>query len=225
MKIIILAAGIGSRLNSSFPKSLTMLRNGCSILQTQIESLTRYVDVHDILVVIGFKKELIMEAQPNLKFVYNDYFDTTNTAKSLLKGLLKVKNEDVLWLNGDVVFDHRIIGRITKNAHSCIAVNTAQVGEEEIKYTINDDSSIKEVSKHVQNGIGEAVGINFVKTADLGLFKKCLELCSNNDYFERGIELAIQRGLKAYPVDISDLNCVEIDFIEDIERANSFFEK
>ncbi|MFI4955507.1 MAG: phosphocholine cytidylyltransferase family protein, partial [Gammaproteobacteria bacterium] len=137
----------------------------------------------------------------------------------------KVKSDDALWLNGDVVFDHRIISRLIKNNHSCMAVNTMQVGEEEIKYVTNGDGSIKEVSKQVQNGFGEAVGINLIKAIDLDLFKKGLKQCSNTDYFEKGLELAIEQGLKIYPADISDLNCVEVDFIEDLEKANNFGDK
>jgi choline kinase len=220
MKAVILAAGIGSRLKNPYPKTLTMLRNGCSILQLQVRNLTRYIDIHDIIVVVGFKKELIMEAFPDLIFIYNDYFDTTNTAKSLLKGFQKVKNEDILWLNGDVVFDHRIIDRLLKSEFSCMAVNTSEVNDEEVKYSVNSDGSIKEVSKKVQNPLGEALGINIVKSTDLELLKNCLKICNNNDYFEHGIELAIQQGLKIFPLDVSDLACIEIDFLEDLKKAN-----
>lgn len=224
MKTIILAAGIGSRLENPYPKTLTMLINGCSILQTQVKSLTRYIDIHDIIIVVGFKKELIMEAFPNLMYVYNDYFDTTNTSKSLLKGIQKVKNEDVLWLNGDVVFDHKIIDRLLKSKFSCMVVNTTETEEEEVKYSVNDDGSIKEVSKRVKNPLGEALGINLVKASDIELLKNCLKECNNNDYFERGIELAILQGLNIYPVDVSDLMCIEVDFIGDLRKANESLE-
>lgn len=225
MKAIILAAGIGSRLKNPFPKPLTPLYNGSSILRTQIENLKPYLDVNNIIIVIGFKKELLMEAASDLMFVYNEYFDTTNTAKSLLKGLSKVQNEDVLWLNGDVVFDHRVIKRVLAKKASCMAVNTAKVGEEEIKYTLNADGSIREVSKKLAGGLGEAIGINLVRAKDLEVFKGCLAGCTNRDYFEKGIEFAIEKGMKIYPVDISDLDSVEVDFPEDLEKANRFFKK
>lgn len=35
-----------------------------------------------------------------------------NTGESLLCALERVRSQDVLWLNGDVVFDHRIVGRM-----------------------------------------------------------------------------------------------------------------
>ena len=50
-----------------------------------------------------------------------------------------------------------------------------------------------------------------------------LRRVDDQDYFERGIELAIEHdGVLIEPVDISDLYAVEIDFAEDLERANLF---
>jgi len=62
MKAVILAAGIGSRLGNPYPKPLTMLDNGCSIMQCQVKNLLRYFSIDNIYAVVGFKKELIMEA-------------------------------------------------------------------------------------------------------------------------------------------------------------------
>lgn len=225
MKAIILAAGIGSRLGKPHPKSLTMLANGRSMMQNQIKALQRYMDIDDIYVVVGFKKELIMEAFPELTFVYNDYFDTTNTSKSLLRALRKVKDEDVIWLNGDVVFDHVVIDRIMREPHSCMAVNTARVGEEEVKYTVDGEGFIREVSKTVANPVGEAVGVNKVIRADIGTLLENLDRCGDQDYFEQGIEWSIQGGMKVVPVDISDVFCSEVDFLEDLQRVNEHLEK
>lgn len=225
MKVIILAAGIGSRLGKPHPKPLTMLTNGCSIMQNQIKQLLRYVDIHDIFIVVGFKKELIMEAFPDLTFVYNDYFDTTNTSKSLLRGLKKLKGEDVVWMNGDVVFDHQVIQRIIQFKKSCMAVNTESVAEEEVKYNTDEHGKIVEVSKTVLKPLGEAVGVNKIKKEDIDLLIEQLEKCDNEDYFEKGIEVSIQKGLNIYPVNISDLVCTEVDFEEDLKRINEQLSK
>ena len=61
MKIVILAAGIGSRLGNPFPKPLTPLKNGKSIMQMMIENITAYFSIDDLLTVVGFKKNSIME--------------------------------------------------------------------------------------------------------------------------------------------------------------------
>jgi len=224
MKAIILAAGIGSRLGTPYPKSLTMLSNGCSIMQHQVKNLLRYFSIDDIYVVVGFKKELIMEAFPDLVYIYNDYYDSTNTSESLLRGLKKAKNEDVLWLNGDVVFDHRILDKMLKFGKACMAVNKTLVSDEEVKYILSDDGSIRSVSKKVKNALGEALGINFVNKNNIPLLIESLEMCKKNDFFERGIEIAIDKGLKIYPLDVSDYLCMEIDFKKDLRKVNKLLE-
>ena len=96
---------MGSRLGNPFPKPLTILKNGKSIMGMQIENITTHYDIDDINVVVGFKKNLIMERFPELTYIYNPFFDRTNTSKSLLRALKKNKDKSVLWFNGDVVFD------------------------------------------------------------------------------------------------------------------------
>ena len=220
MKAIILAAGIGSRLGNSNPKPLTKLNNGESILGSQVAYLSEYLGVTNIIAIVGYKKDLIMESFPNLLYVYNNFYDTTNTSKSLLAGLNKIENENVLWLNGDVVFEKELLPQIIKCSKSCMAVNTNSVGEEEIKYNIFDDGNIKEVSKTVSPALGEAVGINKLISSDLSLFKENLEKCDEQDYFEKALELSIQDGMKIMPVDINKYLCMEIDFEDDLEQIN-----
>lgn len=226
MKIIILAAGIGSRLGNPFPKPLTPLKGGKSIMERQIENLSAHFDLHDISVVVGFKKDLIMEKFPDLTYIYNQFFDATNTSKSLLKALKKYRSEGVLWLNGDVIFDVELLTGLKKEIeqkNSFVSVNHSRVAEEEVKYTLRN-GYIYELSKTVKNGLGEAVGINYISEAEMPAFIKQLEQCDDNDYFEKGIELAIQQNdLEVKAVDISNFRCMEIDFKEDLEEANKLF--
>ncbi len=223
MKIIILAAGIGSRLGNPFPKPLTPLKNGKSIMRMQTDNIASRYDIDDINVVVGFKKNLIMERFPELTYVYNPFFDRTNTSKSLLQALKKHKDKSVLWFNGDVVFDAKLLDILNpyiENNESFVAVNTSKVADEEVKYTLKD-GYIDELSKTVKNGLGEAVGINFISSKDIKIFISRLEECDDNDYFERGLEIAIEKdNLKVQAVDISQYNCMEIDFVEDLNEVN-----
>ena len=220
MKAIILAAGIGSRLGNSDPKPLTKLKNGESILYRQVEYLSEYIGINNIITIVGYKKDLIMESFPNLIYVYNNFYDTTNTSKSLLAGLHKIENEDVLWLNGDVVFEKELLPKIIQCSQSCMAVNTNSVGQEEIKYNVFYDGTIKDVSKTASPALGEAVGINKIMSVDFRLFKSNLEKCDDQDYFERALELSIQDGMKIMPVNINKYLCMEIDFLDDLEQIN-----
>lgn len=225
IQVVILAAGMGTRLGKPWPKPLTPLSDGRTIMQQQMENVKKvFGDDARITVVVGFKLEMIMEAHPDASFVYNEVYDNTNTSKSLLKALRASQESGVLWLNGDVVFDYRVLERVAermKNDQSFVCVNTSTVAEEEVKYTVDANGHINELSKTVKNGLGEAVGINFISGREKTAVITQLDACDAQDYFERGLELAIEKnGLKMEPVDISDLFAVEVDFQDDLDRAN-----
>ena len=227
-QVVILAAGMGTRLARPLPKPLTELRDGRSIMKQQIDNLKySFGDTYRVMIVVGFKLEAIIERFPEATFVYNEFFDQTNTSKSLLKALRASGDGGVLWLNGDVVFDPEILNRVTpliEADQSFVVVNTSKVSDEEVKYTLDDEGFIDQLSKQVSPALGEAVGINFIAGSDKQALIVRLDEVGDQDYFERGIELGIERdSLKFKAVDISDLYAVEVDFAEDLERANELF--
>ncbi|MGN6610883.1 MAG: NTP transferase domain-containing protein [Angustibacter sp.] len=226
VQVTILAAGMGTRLGRPFPKPLTPLRDGRSILQQQVDNLHAvFGDQLRLTLVVGFKHDLVMEAVPDALFAYNENYDQTNTCKSLLKALRSSHEGPVLWMNGDVVFDPEVLRRLQPHldaGRSAVAVNTSTVADEEVKYTVDEAGFVRELSKTVVGGLGEAVGINVISDADKAAFVRGLTDCADQDYFERGLELAIERErVQVVPVDISDLFAVEVDFEEDLTRANA----
>ena len=224
MKVVILAAGIGSRLGKAYPKTLTYLKDGKSILSHQIDGLCQYVNRDDIYIVVWYKKGIIMEVFPDLHYINNDRYNVTNTSQSLLIALNQFPKKDILWLNGDIVYDHRVIKRLISAPNSSMAVNTAKVGDEEVKYKTNESGYVTEISKEVKKPEGESVGIHKIPANEVPLLIKYLSMCKDKDYFEKGLEMAIQNGLKVAPIDISDLNCIEIDFPEDLDAANNMID-
>ncbi len=226
-QIVILAAGMGSRLGRSLPKPLTELSDGRTIMQQQFDNIHAAFGADaKVTIVVGYKLEHIVEAFPDADFVYNEEYDQTNTSKSLLRALRAGGNGGTLWMNGDVVFDPEALRRAAKlvaRDQSFVAVNTAKVSDEEVKYTTDAEGFIKELSKTVKGGLGEAVGINYIASHQKAALVRQLARVGDQDYFERGLELAIEQdGVRIEPVDISDLYAVEVDFAEDLERANLF---
>ncbi|GMA26765.1 phosphocholine cytidylyltransferase family protein [Arenivirga flava] len=226
-QIVILAAGMGSRLGRSLPKPLTELSDGRTIMQQQFDNIHAAFGADaKVTIVVGYKLEHIVEAFPDADFVYNEEYDQTNTSKSLLRALRAGGSGGTLWMNGDVVFDPEALRRAAKlvaRDQSFVTVNTAKVSDEEVKYTTDAEGFIKELSKTVKGGLGEAVGINYIASHQKAALVRQLARVGDQDYFERGLELAIEQdGVRIEPVDISDLYAVEVDFAEDLERANLF---
>jgi choline kinase len=218
-QVIILAAGMGTRLGKPWPKPLTPLKDGRTIMQQQMENITKtFGSDSRIGVVVGFKLEMIMEAHPRATFIYNELYDQTNTSKSLWRALVASQ---------DVVFDPKVLERVKpfiEKDQSFICVNTSKTAEEEVKYTVDAAGHILDLSKKVQNALGEAVGINFVSAKDKEALIKRLNEVDDGDYFERGIEVAIEKDKVTFlPVDISDLFAVEVDFPDDLIKANEGF--
>jgi len=227
IQVVILAAGLGTRLGKPHPKPLTPLSSGESIMRRAVDQLrAAYGGEVFITAVVGFKLDLVIEAMPDISFVYNEVYDSTNTNRSLLKALRLSQPGGVLWMNGDVVFDPRVLSVVRDRINedkSFVLVNTDSVAEEEVKYTLDDTGHIKELSKTVVGGLGEAVGINYVAAKDKSALIQRLAECDDQDYFERGIELAIEKdGVGVEAVDISEFQVVEVDFDEDLTRANEF---
>jgi len=178
------------------------------------------------MIVVGFKKELVMEAAASeALFAYNELYDQTNTSKSLLKALQLSGPGGVLWMNGDVVFTSALLLMLRNHVaggNSFVAVNTARVGDEEVKYSLASNGYIRELSKQVRDGLGEAVGINYIAAQDRTQLMAQLEEVSDNDYFEAAMERAIaQAGVGFRAIDISDFDCVEVDFPSDLHQANN----
>ena len=195
-------------------------------MRQQIDNLRQaFGDDLRINVVVGFKLHLIIEANPDVSFVYNEAYDVTNTSASLRKALMMTQDVGILWLNGDVVFDPHLLEdlkEMLEGQGSFVCVNTASVAEEEVKYDLDGSGFVKHLSKSVSEGLGEAVGINYVSPEDKPAVIDGLRACADQDYFERGLEIAIERGqLRLTAVDISEFGCVEVDVQSDLDVANS----
>lgn len=222
---VILAAGMGTRLGRPHPKPLTRLQNNETIMRRQINNLRgRFAADMRITAVVGYKMDWIIEDNPDLAFVYNPFYDTTNTSKSLLVALRHSGDLGVLWMNGDVVFHPDLLGLLTASieaGQSFVSVNTESVSDEEVKYTLDAGGNIDQLSKTVVGGLGEAVGINFIAAKDKPALIARLIECGDQDYFERGLELAIEKdGLRLKAIDISKYPAIEVDFDADLIRAN-----
>lgn len=226
---IILAAGLGSRLGGAVPKPLTVLEDGRTILQQQLDNITEAFGeaaLSAVTVVLGHRAELIQEALPRqVKVVHNVDYEITNTSKSLLQAMQRVpKGNSALWLNGDVVFDAEILKKARAAAEadsSFVVVDEGSVAEEEVKYTLDSDGLIDGLSKTVADGLGEAVGINHVGSKERQALIYALKAVGQQDYFEKAMELTIADGAQWMPIYAGSFYAVEVDFPEDLVRANS----
>ena len=230
IQVVILAAGLGTRLGKPHPKPLTPLTSGESIMRRAVNSLrAAYGDEVFVTAVVGFKLDLVIEAMPDISFVYNEVYDSTNTSKSLLKALrLSQPRRGALAQRGRRVRPSRARpdprqdrGRTQLRVREHRRRSPRRRSSTPSTGTASSTSCPSRSSA----ALGEAVGINFVSADDKAALIARLEEADDQDYFERGLELAIEKdGLRVEAVDISQFQVVEVDFEDDLSRANSFVE-
>ena len=100
--IIILAAGKGTRMNSDLPKVLHLL-NDKPLLGHVIDTSNK-INPKDIIVVVGYKKEMIIEKFKSKNISIIEQKGQKGTADAIKYCLPKIKNFDgnILILSGDV---------------------------------------------------------------------------------------------------------------------------
>ena len=231
MKAIILNAGKGARLapvTNSAPKCLTDV-GGRPIFSHQLDAIVTE-GIQNVVVVVGYRKEDVINyairhyPQVDFTFVENIEFGSTNTAYSLLLTRREIDDE-ILYLNGDVLLDsdllHRILGSPHKNA---LAVRLGPCGREEVKVITAGDRILaigKELS--TAQAAGEFLGVARFSQETAWNLMTALQYVVHREqrvkaYFEEGLD-RIAQGVPLEMVDASELPCIEIDFPEDLERA------
>lgn len=236
MKSVILAAGISSRLRpltDNTPKCLLKI-GGKTILERMLNNLLAY-NLDDIIIVTGYQEEQIKSfitqnyPQLNTTYIFNDKFANTNNIYSLWMTKDFVRDNEMLLMDSDILFDKKIIDFLLKSEYvNCLALRSEhQLSDEEIKVRLNTDKSIAEISKTVdlRSAVGESIGIEkfsaeFTNTLFEILDRKILSENKVNIFYEAAFQDAIDRGNKIYAVDIGSLKCIELDFAEDLEKAN-----
>jgi len=237
MKAIILAAGIGKRLQKvagDIPKSMIQIGEK-SIIHHQLESCKK-VGITKFVIVLGYKKDIlkahILEKinATNVTFITNPIYDKTNTLYSLWL-CCDLLTEDFIYFNADVIFGKNLLEKISrKSEYSQLLLETKSCAEEEVKMVIDKENRILEIGKQleIEKCAGEFIGIGKFNKNILSEFKKFLQYGidnkQENNYFEYAVNLlAKEVVLNAIPTD--DIPCIEIDFPQDLERARQLFSK
>ena len=237
MKAFILAAGVSRRLyphTYNTPKCLLEVGEK-PIIHFQLEALLD-LGVKDISVVVGYHREILIQHLKdnfptlNFNFIINHHYFETNTAYSIYIGR-EVLNEDHLLMNADVVYPKDLLKKLIDTKYkTALAVDIKSCGREEVKVVDGGADKIVAIGKDLieVQCLGEFIGVAKLSKDFCNLFSNSLdELIDSggvNDYFEAAIQ-PILKKMDIHYVDVSEFPCMEIDFIEDLEKARSLFKK
>jgi len=160
LKVIILAAGIGTRLTSNYneiPKCLIPYKNQNNIKRIAGFFTSFNIQKKDIFAVIGKKGrcwtkkniQLINEIIPNT--ITNENNLITNNAFSLQLALEKIKKDNIIILDGDLfLFDLQIIEKFLFHKQSCILGKFVKKGYQNKNLIMkNDNDDVIDFGKNI----------------------------------------------------------------------------
>lgn len=118
MKVIILAAGQGTRLRpmtDNCPKCMVKV-NGTSIIERQLDTMYSCgIKQEDITVIAGYKNEVLKAALKgtSIQVIVNEEYETTNMVCSLMcaRNLME-QEEDILVSYGDIIYSKEVLKKI-----------------------------------------------------------------------------------------------------------------
>lgn len=233
-KAVLLAAGVGQRLGKDHPKCLLRFAER-SLLERHIACLGR-LGIARVIVVVGFQAARIqaelVSADMEVVLISNpDY--RRGSILSLLAAKDELgRREDLLLMDADVLYDFPILERLmTTSIANCFLLDRdLPPGDEPVKLCVRDGVLV-EFSKHPRPDVaydfaGESVGFFRFSGDVAGRLAERTASYANNGKAEAPYEDAIRDLLLARPhdfgfEDITNLPWIEIDFPEDIARAET----
>lgn len=235
MDALFMAAGRGSRLGNltdNIPKSLLNLNDNLSLLEYNINMLTR-LGVKTIHIVTGYKTELIekkTEKYSNVNIIFNPFWDNCNVLGSLYIALDHLK-DDFFFLHADTIASDEIWNQLAvQPGEIVLPYERHSCGEEEMKVIIDSTGKITGISKLIDSDVaaGEFLGIAKFSANTVQIIKET----AKNLFSTVGLDLYMEAALQAFidngkvnltSLDITGHKWIEVDFLEDYENAVKIF--
>lgn len=240
--IVILAAGVGSRLRpitNKVPKTMVEV-DGIAIIERllrQIETLRR--SVNSVKIVSGYKKDTLksfveeLKLQLNIEFVENVDYDTTNNMYSLYLALNELdQKNDLVIVNADCCYEETIVRRIIEEKGSYVGIDKSLFNDESMKVQVSKKNPDKIIgmSKALQKDMNAFVSIDLytLKASDKQRLHDIIRKFIDSGDLNSWTEVALDILARETETTINCLDCtgnkwIEIDNHDDLINAKKIF--
>jgi choline kinase len=235
--IIILAAGVGSRLRpltDLVPKCLVTV-NGEAILERLLKQINATTDLNkNIFIVTGYKAEVLTDFVDRLgirvNYVPNIEFESTNNMYSLNLALRQTDpGADLVIINADCFYDEQIVSDILHAHGNFIAVDKGIFNAESMKVKTDAEGRIIAMAKSLTKAIETFVSMdiycftNEFKQSLLKITDEIIDAGDLNSWTEVALDLLSRSEHHIFPLDFTSRNWMEIDDHADLKKAEEIF--
>lgn len=250
MQAVILAAGMGKRLKRlTQDNTKCMVKvNGVTLIERMLNQLEK-LHLSRIVIVVGYKKEILIEYISTLKihtpvvFVENSIYDKTNNIYSLFLASDYLRREDTILLESDLIFDDSVLQTLIEDPRETLAlVDKYESWMDGTCLKLTDDDRIKsfipgkEFKFKDRNEYYKTVNIykfsrHFSETRYLPFLEAYSKALGNNEYYEQVLKVIMMLDdpeIRAKRLNLNDGISgrhlwYEIDDIQDLDIAESMF--
>ncbi|GAA4914196.1 sugar phosphate nucleotidyltransferase [Streptomonospora salina] len=233
---MVLAAGAGRRLRpytDTLPKALVPVDGETTIMDISLRNLAA-AGLTDVVVVVGYRAEAVEQRKREMErrhgvaitLAYNDKAEEWNNAYSLWTAREHF-SEGVLLVNGDTVHPVSVEKTLlaARGPELLLAVDSAKtLADEEMKVTLDGSGHLSRITKLMDpaDAAGEYIGATLIEGSLSDRLADALRATWERDpqlYYEDGFQELVDRGGKVGVAPIGEVDWVEVDDHDDLNRA------
>jgi L-glutamine-phosphate cytidylyltransferase len=234
VQAIILSAGVGRRLwplTRDRPKSMIDVGGGRSILERQLDHLTRSRHVDQVTVVAGHKVEVIEEGVApfeNVEVRYNPYFESHGPLSSLFEVRDLISRADCIVMNGDTLFGAIVMRELEELGAQAPGLRllvspSDEVLDDEVSVLV-EDGRVCRVGKELEERNARSAGIFalFGSAVRRQALDQLEVLARSREFHDPGcpwhkwVEVCVERGPAVIAHCVPDDAWTEIDLHVDV---------
>ncbi len=234
MKYIFLVAGKGTRLNPltlSHPKSMFKLDNDTTLIQRMVRLIQKNDVKADIVVVTGHMHKSIEEELQSVKFVFNPFYEVTNSIASLWFAGEHLLDNDVVIIDGDIVMSDRLVREVVCQpvCKPVVLVDSSIKTDGDYNVEVSGDKVLV-MSKDLETYYGEYAGITRLDKKSAARMHKEIELMIEDGYYDQWyenslVQLIFKEDFHLYYQDIAKYEWTEVDNVNDLIVAKNIHMK
>jgi len=199
MKAVILAAGEGKRLRpftETMPKVMLPVANK-PVLHHILEAV-KQTPIQEVILVVGYKKEVIMEYfkdYKNLKITYVEQDKQLGTAHALLQAKKHIKQPFIV-LAGDNIIDQKSINNLIKEKSDYAILIKEHLQPSKYGVAIIEKNQLKEIIEKPEQKLGKYISTGIYKLPKT-IFNTIQQTTEQGDYkLTTTIQTLIDQGTK-----------------------------
>jgi phosphoenolpyruvate phosphomutase len=227
MKALILNSGLGHRMGTitkEHPKCMTEISAHNTILSRQLRQLVSF-GIEDVVMTTGYYDKVLVDYCNALHlplkytFVNNPLYAETNYIYSIYCAKEHLKDDDIILMHGDLVFENLVMEAVVNSATSCMAVSsTLPLPEKDFKAVIRDGQIEKVGIEFFEDAMAAQPLYKILKEDWLIWLQNIEKFCEADDrkcYAENAFN-EVSDQCRIYPCDVKNMLCAEIDTPEDL---------